>query len=33
MKKTLGDLPEFGSGQFPIERLAFVKQMGCIGID
>lgn len=27
------DLPEFGSGQFPIERLAFVKQMGCIGID
>jgi hypothetical protein len=22
-------LPEFGSGQFPIERLAYVKQLGC----
>lgn len=24
------DLPEFGNGQFPIERLAYVKQLGCI---
>ncbi len=24
------ELPEFGSGQFPIERLAYVKQLGCI---
>lgn len=24
------DLPEFGSGQFPVERLAYVKQLGCI---
>lgn len=24
------DLPEFGNGQFPIERLANVKQLGCI---
>ncbi len=24
------DLPEFGNGQFPIKRLAFVKQLGCI---
>jgi hypothetical protein len=24
------DLPEFGSGQFPVERLANVKQLGCI---
>jgi hypothetical protein len=23
------DLPEFGSGQFPIARLGFVKQVGC----
>jgi len=23
-------LPEFGSGQFPIERLAYVKQLGCV---
>lgn len=23
------DLPEFGSGQFSIERLAYVKQLGC----
>lgn len=27
------DFPEFGSGQFPIKRLGFVKQLGCIGID
>ncbi len=24
------DDPAFGSGQFPIERLAFVKQLGCV---
>jgi hypothetical protein len=24
------NLPEFGSGQFPVERLAYVKQLGCI---
>jgi hypothetical protein len=24
------ELPEFGSGQFPIERLAYVKQLGCV---
>jgi len=24
------DLPEFGSGQFSIQRLAYVKQLGCI---
>jgi hypothetical protein len=23
-------LPEFGTGQFPIERLAYVKQLGCV---
>jgi hypothetical protein len=23
-------LPKFGSGQFPIERLAYVKQLGCV---
>jgi len=23
-------LPEFGSGEFPIERLAYVKQLGCV---
>ncbi len=26
------DLPEFGSGQFSIQRLAFVKQLGCIDL-
>jgi hypothetical protein len=26
-------LPEFGSGQFPIERLAYVKQLGCVDPD
>jgi hypothetical protein len=24
------DLPEFGSGEFPIKRLAYVKELGCI---
>jgi hypothetical protein len=24
------ELPEFGSGQFPIQRLAYVKQLGCV---
>ena len=24
------DLPEFGNGQFPIDRLAYVKQLGCV---
>ena len=24
------DLPKFGRGQFPIERLAYVKQLGCV---
>lgn len=24
------DLPEFGSGEFPIVRLAFAKQIGCV---
>jgi len=23
-------VPEFGSGQFPVKRLAYVKQLGCI---
>jgi hypothetical protein len=27
------DLPEFGSGQFPIRRLAFAKQIGCVEAD
>lgn len=26
------DLPEFGSGQFSIQRLAFVKQLGCFDL-
>ena len=26
------DLPEFGSGQFTIQRLAYVKQLGCIDL-
>lgn len=26
------DLPEFGSGQFSIQRLAYVKQLGCIDL-
>lgn len=27
------ELPEFGSGQFPIRRLAFAKQIGCAEAD
>ena len=25
-------LPAFGSGQFPVERLAYVKQLGCVDL-